>query len=377
MTLSATEYLSIQEKSISGRYVTYGQVADYLAKIEADFDIDDAGKSVQGRMIKVIKLGTGPKRIMIWSQMHGNESTTTKAVLDLLNYLKTKNSETQEILERCSMVILPMLNPDGAEVYTRVNANGIDLNRDAQERTQPESRILRQVFEEFRPDYCFNLHDQRTIYNVGKTNKPATISFLSPAFDIERNISVSRKNSMALIYQMNKVLQEFIPGQVGRYDDAFNPNCVGDTFQMLETPTVLFEAGHYPGDYQREKTRSYIFTALLTALKTLAGTVLHEFEHSLYNEIPENDKLFYDVIVRNVHVINANLKSDDSIGILYKEKLKENTIRFQPEVAKIANLDSHYGHEEYDCKNPRSLEELKKQSFWELVNFRGISPRGI
>ncbi|WP_273566708.1 DUF2817 domain-containing protein [Maribacter halichondriae] len=97
------------------------------------------------------------------------------------------------MLEQCSLVILPMLNPDGAEVYTRVNANNVDLNRDAQERTQPESRILRQVFEEFRPEYCFNLHDQRTIYNVGDTNKPATVSFLSPAFDIERSISVSRK----------------------------------------------------------------------------------------------------------------------------------------------------------------------------------------
>ncbi|WP_273566709.1 hypothetical protein [Maribacter halichondriae] len=173
---------------------------------------------------------------------------------------------------------------------------------------------------------------------------------------------------MALIYYMNKVLQQEIPGHVGRYDDAFNPNCVGDTFQMLETPTVLFEAGHYPGDYQREETRKFILAALLTALKTLANNMLHEFEPGLYTEIPENKKLFYDVIVRNVHVINANLKSDDSIGILYKEILQEKTIRFQPEIEKIANLDSHFGHEEYDCKNPRSLEDLKNQSFWDLVN---------
>ncbi|WP_273566707.1 hypothetical protein [Maribacter halichondriae] len=62
MTLSATEYLSVQEKSVSGRYVTHRQIADYLTKIEADFDIQDVGKSVQGRTIQAIKLGTGPKK---------------------------------------------------------------------------------------------------------------------------------------------------------------------------------------------------------------------------------------------------------------------------------------------------------------------------
>jgi hypothetical protein len=52
-----------------------------------------------------------------------------------------------------------MLNPDGAALY-RENANKVDLNRDSK---HLQSRVsLRAVFE-FKPDYCFNLHDQRTI----------------------------------------------------------------------------------------------------------------------------------------------------------------------------------------------------------------------
>ena len=52
-----------------------------------------------------------------------------------------------------------MVNPDGAKLYTRVNANEVDLNRDSVNLSQPESKVLRNVFEEFKPDYCFNLHD--------------------------------------------------------------------------------------------------------------------------------------------------------------------------------------------------------------------------
>jgi hypothetical protein len=45
-------------------------------------------------------------------------------------------------------------------LYTLENANKVDLNRDSQALTV---RVSTSCFEEFKPDYCFNLHDQRTI----------------------------------------------------------------------------------------------------------------------------------------------------------------------------------------------------------------------
>jgi murein tripeptide amidase MpaA len=44
-----------------------------------------------------------------------------------------------------------MLNPDGASLYTRENANKVDLNRDSQDLTQPESKILRETMQPFVP----------------------------------------------------------------------------------------------------------------------------------------------------------------------------------------------------------------------------------
>ena len=66
---------------------------------------------------------------------------------------------------------------------------------------------------------------------------------------------------------MNNELQKYIPNQVGRFDDSFNINCIGDMFQSLNVPTILFEAGHYQGDYEREETRKYIFVALMSSFQ--------------------------------------------------------------------------------------------------------------
>jgi len=360
MILNKNEYLSIKEKSVQGRYVVHGQIDGFLKKIKNKLEVTTVGTSVLGHPIKSIVLGNGPVKVLMWSQMHGNESTTTKAVLDLINYLESNLPNSEDILKNCTITIIPILNPDGAIAYTRVNANAIDLNRDAQQITQPESRALRNVFDEFQPDYCFNLHDQRTIFNVGDSSKPATISFLAPAHDEIRSVSASRVLSMKLVVAMNQMLQKQIPGQVGRYDDAFNTNCVGDTFQMTDTPTVLFEAGHYPDDYERETTRAYVFQALITALNTVVGKNISELNLSEYFLIPENQKKYFDVLVLNAHTIVPSLKEGDAIGILYVETLTNQSIDFVPKIEEIGSLSAYFGHKVYNGLIDSDLKAIER-----------------
>ena len=360
-------YPKIKEKNILGRYVTHDQIAGFLNRMSESFQVDTIGWSVEGRSIESITLGSGKQRILMWSQMHGNESTTTKAVLDLVSFLGSEEVESFRILDECTLKIIPMLNPDGAQVYTRVNANRVDLNRDAKRLTQPESRSLRMVYEDFRPHYCLNLHDQRTIFNVGNTPKPATVSFLAPASDEQRSITESRRKSMLLISAIDHGLNSYVPGQIGRYDDTYNANCVGDTFQTLGTPTVLFEAGHFANDYEREHTRAYIFYALFLALDTIREEGFRKFNESDYFNIPENNKLFFDVLIRNAESINASLHEKDSIGILYKEVLKNGKIHFVPKIEMMGDLKNHFGHQTYNCLNNNDLKLLKRQPFWEDI----------
>lgn len=365
MTIDKDTYLIFKENSVRGRYIVNGQIASFLDTLSPEFKVITEGTSVEDRPIKSVTVGLGKQKVLMWSQMHGNESTTTKAILDLLNFLGSNEGLASTILEECTLKIIPILNPDGAEAYTRVNANAVDLNRDAQERGQPESKILRAVYEDFQPDFCFNLHDQRTIFNVGDTPKPATVSFLAPSHDEERSISESRGISMQLVVAMNKELQKMIPGQIGRYDDAFNANCIGDTFQMLNTPTVLFEAGHYHEDYERERTREYVFHSIVTALKCIGKNEFHNHSQEVYFDIPENKKLFLDVIIKNAKIIDSSFTKD--IGIQYAEVLRNREISFEARIEKEGCTEGYFAHRTFDCTDENNFAELKKQGFWKTL----------
>ncbi len=336
-----------QEHRLFNRYITNRHIEPLLSKFESNVLVEIIGYSVNNNPIYSIKMGSGDKKILMWSQMHGNESTTTKALFDVLNTLNSSETTAEHILNTCSLYIIPILNPDGAEAYTRVNANEVDLNRDAQALSQPESKVLRQAFDTFKPHFCYNLHGQRTIFSAGHSNHPATVSFLAPAQDELGSLTENRKVAMEVISVMNNMLQFLIPKQVGVYDDSFNRNCVGDTFQSKNVPTLLFEAGHYPNDYERDKTREFIYDSLLTSLDYISKHPADGSNYQTYFDIPQNEKLFYDIIIRNVKIDSTNEKYD--IGIVYQEKLKDGKIEFVPKVEKIDKLNGFFGHKEFNA----------------------------
>lgn len=339
------------EINLKGRYITLNDIEPLLMKYNSDNQVIIIGQSVLGKPIYKYELGTGKTKVLLWSQMHGNESTTTKALFDFLNLLNSNSDLAKNLLSEFSFCFLPMLNPDGALLYTRENANNIDLNRDAQNLTQPESKLLRSVFENFKPDYCYNLHDQRTIYGVGTDNiKPATVSFLAPAYNENRDINEGRAKAIKVIVAMNNILQEFIPNQVGRFDDSFNINCVGDTFQFFNVPTILIEAGHFQGDYDRELTRKFVFIALVEGLKKIYENDIVSNKIEEYMNIPHNKICFYDFIYKNVKINYDNNKIITNFALQFKEEIIDNQLVFNAYTAAIGDLEGFSGHFELDVQ---------------------------
>jgi hypothetical protein len=339
-------HAEFKEKSILGRYITLQEIEPILLK----YKVEIIGKSVLGKPIYKYIVGNGKTKVYMWSQMHGNEGTTTKALFDFFNLIHSENPVGVRLFSEFTFCFLPMVNPDGAELYTRENANLIDLNRDAKNKTQPESVLLRQVFEEFKPDYCYNLHDQRTIYGADFSGKPATVSFLAPSYNENRDINDVRSIAMNIIGAMNHELQKYIPGQVGRYEDEFNDNCIGETFQMNHVPTILFESGHFPMDYEREITRKMIFIALVSGLLYICENDIVRPNIDNYLEIPQNKVCFYDFIFKNVKINYDKTKIITNFGVQYVEKLIDKKISFEAQIAEIGDLDNFFGHIEYDAK---------------------------
>jgi hypothetical protein len=348
-----------KEQTISGRYLTLEVITPVLNKLNTNNELEVIGKSVLEKVIYSYKIGKGATRIFLWSQMHGNESTTTKALLDFLNLLKSESELAIQLLNHFTFYAIPILNPDGAQLYTRENANKVDLNRDSQDLTQPESRLLREAFSNFKPHYCYNLHDQRTIFGVSDSGKAATLSFLAPSYNKERDINPSRLKAINLIAGINTILQKYIPGQVGRFDDSFNINCIGDTFQSEGVPTLLFEAGHYPNDYQREETRKYVFMSLVSSFMLISENDIVHNGIDNYLEIPHNKVVFYDFLYKNVKINYDGVEIITNFAAQYKEELLEGQIYFNAYIVEIGDLENFYGHFEYDAQGASYEDELQ------------------
>ena len=333
-----TWYARYAQMKLFGRLIRQQDINPILENL-TNMTVREIGYSFEGRPVRSVEFGEGDLRVLIWSQMHGNESTGTKAIFDLLQFFQFPGemaSLRDEIQINCRILFLPMLNPDGAEQYTRVNKQNIDLNRDAVDLLAPESRILREQLLSFSPKYCFNLHDQRTIFSVGEQKRPATISFLAPSEEVLRKITEGRKETMRVIVAMNEFLSKIIPGRIGRYTDEFYPAATGDNFQKEGYCTVLIESGHAVDDYQREITRKFTFYALLQGIKAISEG-LENSSYEQYFDIPDNEKFYLDIIYKNIKYIG---KTTD-IGILFLEKLEGGKIVFEPSVEKTGDLSAY------------------------------------
>lgn len=340
--------------SLFGRYITLKDIEPLLEKLPTEI----IGTSVQGKPIYKYTIGSGKIRIFMWSQMHGNESTTTKALFDFLNVLNSDDEQGVKLLSHFTFCILPMVNPDGAELYTRENANKVDLNRDSVNLSQPESQLLRKTFDEFKPDFCYNLHDQRTIFGAGSTGNVATVSFLAPSFNENRDINDVRVKAMNVIVAMNNELQKYIPNQVGRFDDGFNLNCIGDMFTFLNVPTILFEAGHYQDDYYREFTRKMIFIALLSGLTDIYENDIVDNEIDVYLQIPQNNVVFYDFIYKNVKINYDNKEIITNFAAQYKEELIDSNVQLNAYIVEVGELKGKFGHFQYNAHKMKYFDEF-------------------
>lgn len=315
-------YTKSKEDLLFGRWITFDHIEQTFSTYDSSSLISytQIGESEESRPIFQFTLGNGPVKILIWTQMHGNESTGTKAVFDLLKYINTvEDAVKDQILNNCTIKIIPVLNPDGAEYYTRVNAHKVDLNRDAVDQKAVESQLLRKHLEDFDPDFCFNLHDQRTIFGVEGTRNPATISFLAPSEEVTRKLTPGRIKTMNVIVAMNQLLQQIIPNHVGRYTDEFYPTATGDNFQKLGYSTILIESGHFPEDYEREECRKFTFAALLKGIHHIATSKSFE-SYKEYFTIPDNIKNFRDLIHKYA--------DKQPVVFQYEESLKDGAIIF-------------------------------------------------
>lgn len=299
------ERLPLPAPPLVSHAIVEQQVARLVAASGGLFQDEVLGTSVEGRAIHHLTAGRGPKAVLLWSQMHGDEPTATTALFDLGQWLVTHRTDpvVARMLDTLTLHIVPMLNPDGAERFQRRNAQGIDVNRDALHLQTPEGRLLKALRDRVQPVIGFNLHNQSWRTSVGTPPQPAAISLLSVAYDEARSEDARRQLTKRACSVIVEALQPFAAGRIGRYDDAFEVRAFGDNITKWGTGVVLIETGPWPGpDPDRALVRMN-FVALVTVLDALASERVMQADPARYESLPENGGSLLHTIVKGGTVI--------------------------------------------------------------------------
>jgi protein MpaA len=137
-----------------------------------------SGTSVKGEKIHAFKSDlSAPKYNYILGAVHGDEVEGAHLAIKLHEWL----TETNEV--NLPIIIVPIVNIDGYKAGTRVNGNGVDLNRNLPSKewnplareekyfpgiaplSEPENQFLVDLFKKYPPKFILSFHSWYPVIN--------------------------------------------------------------------------------------------------------------------------------------------------------------------------------------------------------------------
>jgi hypothetical protein len=326
----------------------------HIHKLNSNIVFEEIGKSVEGRSINMFSFGKGDTKLLLWSQMHGDEATATAGLLAIFNFIAQNfdSKFVKSIYDNLSIHAIIMLNPDGSEHYQRRNAQGIDINRDAQRIASPEGKILKKMHERILPDFGFNLHDMRGKETVGESGELLTAALMAPPYNKENEDSPTRIRAKKLAVMIKKNLDIFIEGHVARYKAEYMPRAFGDAFQNWGVSTVLIESG-IPNISEPHHLTRLSFISLLAAFEAIAEGTVDGADPAEYEAIPLEGIQLFDLLIENALIYNGKntvpFKSD--LGINISKIWKENKTVLTGTIEDIGDLSITSGRTVIETEN--------------------------
>lgn len=290
---------------------TYSEMADYLQKQEAkqqNMELEVIGESVKGRDLFLVKYMTNPDNptILFLTQQHGNEQLTTEGALEFIKHLGT--GKMKGVTDNVNILVVPMLNPDGAmgdvdfslddyiasgdRNLTRLNAVGVDLNRDHVTKIQPETQALHtNVMSKYDIDYMIDLHHQGA--NSERDGELVSGSILYPTSpNVDPDVLEGSKKLGSVVFD---AIDSKGWGHLGKYNggdaETISRNGIAVEYGIS---TLLFEmrgmSDHYYDSYVLgQKSNGYLIKQTVT---TLESTVRAIADGSIENA----DTSFWDTL---------------------------------------------------------------------------------
>lgn len=88
--------------------------------------VGSIGTSAKGRQLTSYTFGSGPRTVVYTGAIHGTEVSSRALMLRWIDELE---AAPRSIPNDVTVVVIPVINPDGVASGSRTNANNVDLNR--------------------------------------------------------------------------------------------------------------------------------------------------------------------------------------------------------------------------------------------------------
>jgi hypothetical protein len=150
----------------------YGPLMDFVYELESRTDLMNVVKVTEtlgGRDVVLAVLSNPPvfqkadlaysdkPVVLIVNNVHGGEVAGKDAAMEIMRDLVM--GELRPLLDEVTVLVVPTINPDGAEVRRRTNDEGFDMNRDYLKlESQEIQALVTKIIYEWRPDIFVDTH---------------------------------------------------------------------------------------------------------------------------------------------------------------------------------------------------------------------------
>lgn len=291
---------------------TYDEMVDFLKTQEAKQDkmeLEVIGQTVKGRDIYLVKYISDESNptILYLTQQHGNEQLNTEGALEFIKSLGANSKANREMLSKVNILIIPMLNADGAmgdvdfpldnyvaegRNLTRYNAVEVDLNRDHVTKEQPETQALHHnVLEKYDIDYMIDLHHQGTRSEVdGKLVSGSILYPTNP--DVDPTVVENSKRLGAIVYEnIDSTGWGHLGKYVGGSQLTIARNGIAEQYGIA---TLLFEMRGMSDHYNQsavlgQKSNGYLIKQSVITITSTAQAIAD-------GSIEQADTRFWDTL---------------------------------------------------------------------------------
>lgn len=205
--------------------------------------ISTIGASAQGRAINAYYFGSGATTVLYTGAIHGSESST-KSLMD--RWIQDLEAKARNIPAHITVVVVPMINPDGYARGNRVNANNVDLNRNfaTSDWQKDITTVNNQPFPGGGGESAMSEPETKVIAALAQQLRPKVIlSYHSIGGMVAAN-QAGNSTGLAATYSQLSGYSNI----TGQSDDAFEYAISGtadDWYAQIGIPSILVELGSH------------------------------------------------------------------------------------------------------------------------------------